>query len=336
MRSIGLLKNKRPFLLQALIIVAFLHVEIMAAFGQKLPSSWPPAPNQAFDQRSISGNSDSTLTTSLVSVAVTITDRDGRPIAGLHQQDFRIYDDKVEQAISFFSEEDTPASVAIVFDTSKSMSGSTTERAGEALSRFIQTSHQQDEFFLIGFGSRPQLLLAKVRNGDAVLAEVTHLHPAGDTALYDAVEMGLDQLSQGAYPKHALILISDGEENKSRCSFGQLRRKLLESGAVVYTVRVGRLPLPKSFAGMVMDQLAKISGGNSLWPNKSADMDDAFEQIALDLRRQYSIGYLPSNFLGDGKLHKIGVALNSPSRESRDAVVRNRQGYYAWAKPAAR
>ena len=112
-------------------------------------------------------------------MAVTITDRDGRAIVGLHREDFRIFDDKVEQKISFFSEEDTPVSVAIVFDTSKSMSGRAIERAKEALARFIQTSHPQDEFFLIGFGSRPQLLLEKERDGQAVLDKFTYVHPFG-------------------------------------------------------------------------------------------------------------------------------------------------------------
>src|SRR5260370_424107 len=270
-------------------------------------------------------------TDNLVCVAVTVTDRDGLAFAGLQREDFKIYDDKVEQTISFFSEEDTPASISIVFDTSKSMGGSTIERAKEALARFIQTSHPEDEFFLIGFNSRPQLLLDRTRDGQAVLDKFTYVHPTGNTALYDAVYMGLEQVAQGVYSKRAIILISDGEENSSRISFGQLRRKLEESGATVYTFRVGSLPLPKSIAGMVMDQIAKLSGGKSFWPNNSEKMDEAFEQIALDLRRQYSIGYLPANFVTDGRLHKIKVVLNGSGKASGRMIVRNREGYYATA-----
>ena len=269
-------------------------------------------------------------------MAVTVTDRSGRAIAGLQRESFRIYDDKVEQPITFFSEEDTPVSVGILFDTSGSMSGRTIQRAKEALASFIQTSHPQDEFFLIGFSSSPQLLLDRVRDGKGVLDKFTYVHTVGETALYDALYMGIEEVSRGLYSKHAIILISDGEENSSRCSFGKLRRKLQESGVVVYTVRVGSLPLPRSIGGMVMDQVAGISGGKSFWPKNSERMDEAFEQIALELRRQYSIGYLPANFVADGKLHRIKVALSIPRGQSRELVVRNREGYYAVAKLPAR
>jgi Ca-activated chloride channel family protein len=269
-------------------------------------------------------------------VAVTVTDRGGRAIAGLPKESFRIYDDKVEQQISFFSDEDTPASIGILFDTSGSMSGRTIERAKEALARFVQTSHPQDEFFLIAFSSRPHPLLDRVRDGKAVLDKFSFVQPNGDTALYDAVDMGIEKVSQGTYPKHAIILISDGEENHSRSSLGKVRRELEESGVVVYTLRVGSLPLPKSVGGMVMEQIAAVSGGKAFWPSNSERMDEAFEQIALDLRRQYSIGYLPSNFIADGKLHRIRVSVTVPRGLSREVVVRNRKGYYAVAKLTAR
>jgi Ca-activated chloride channel family protein len=216
------------------------------------------------------------------------------------------------------------------------MSDGTIERAKVALARFIQTSHPQDEFSLIGFSSSPQLLLDRVRDGHAVLNKFTYVNPTGNTGIYDAVSLGIDKVTQGVYPKQAIILISDGEENNSRCSFSKLRRKLEESGVVVYTVRVGMLPLPKSIGGMVMDQIAAASGGKSFWPKNSERMDEAFEQIAVELRRQYSIGYLPTNFVADGKLHKIKVSLTLPEGLSGKAVVRHREGYYAVTKLTAR
>ena len=327
-----------PFLRPALII-ALLNIAIVVAAGQKpISTKGLLAGDRLLDQRLVLPDSQDVinLTTDLVSVDVTVTDRSGQPIAGLQRESFRIYDDKVEQPITFFSEEDTPVSVGILFDTSGSMSGSTIQRAKEALASFIQTSHPQDEFFLIGFSSSPQLLLDRVRDGKGVLDKFTYINTVGETALYDALYMGIEEVSQGLYPKHAIILISDGEENNSRCSFGKLRRKLQESGVVVYTVRVGSLPLPRSIGGMVMDQVAAISGGKSFWPNDSEKMNEAFEQIALDLRRQYSIGYRPSNFVADGKLHRIKVALSIPRGLSRELVVRNREGYYAVAKLPAR
>ena len=340
-------ERKSPLPRQALVLV-FLIIAITVAAAQKaISTKGLPSLDRPLAQSPVlpDGQDVINLTTDLVSVAVSVTDRGGRPIAGLQRESFKIYDDKVEQPISFFSEEDTPASVGILFDTSGSMSGDTIERAKQALARFIQTSHPQDEFFLIGFNSSPHLLLERARDGNAVLAHFTHVQPAGNTALYDAVDMGVDEVSQGVYPKHAIVLISDGEENNSRCSFGKLRRKLQESGVVVYTVKIGGPPLPnsigrmvmdQSIGRMVMDQIAAISGGKAFWPANSERMDDALEQIALDLRRQYSIAYRPSNFVADGKLHRVKVTLAIPRELSRELIVRNRQGYYAVRKIKAR
>jgi Ca-activated chloride channel family protein len=338
MRGNRTTSGRNLLLLRPVIILALLNIAIMIATGQKprLTNGLVPAEESRNQPGLEDSNEVIDLNTDLVSVAVTVTDRGGRAIAGLPKESFRIFDDKVEQPISFFSEEDTPASVGIVFDTSGSMDDAAMQRAREALSGFIETSHPQDEFSVIGFGSSPQLLLDRVRDGKAVLDKFTYVNTTGNTALYDAVYMGVENVSHGVYPKHAIILISDGEENNSRCSFSKLRRTLEESGVVVYTIRVGKPPLPKSIAGMVMDQIATISGGKAYWPKSSESMDQAFEQIALELRRQYSIGYVPTSFAADGKLHKIKVALAVPSAQSRDMVVRSREGYYAVAKPTAR
>ncbi len=338
MRSNRTSSERNLLLLRPVIIITLLNIAIMVTDGQKplLTHGLLPADGSRNQLGLDDSNEVINLNTDLVSVAVTVTDREGRAIAGLPRESFRIFDDKVERPISFFSEEDTPASVGIVFDTSGSMDEAAMQRAREALSGFIETSHPQDEFSVIGFGSSPQLLLDRVRDGKAVLDKFTYVNTTGNTALYDAVYMGVEKVSHGVYPKHAIVLISDGEENNSRCSFSKLRRTLEESGVVVYTVRVGKHPLPKSIGGMVMDQIAATSGGKSFWPKNSESMDQAFEQIALELRRQYSIGYIPTNFAADGKLHKIKVALTVPRALSRDMVVRHREGYYAVAKLATR
>jgi len=280
------------------------------------------------------------LATELVSVRVTVTDQGGRAIEGLSKDDFKIYEDKVEQPVSFFSDEDTPASIGIVFDTSNSMSGGKIMRAREALARFIQTSHEQDEYFLISFNSSAQLLLDGARDGQAVLNRFNNVYPKGETALYDAVYLGIEKVSQGIYPKRAIILISDGEDNHSRRSFDELRRRLQESDVAIYPIGIaGNSPSPKSRitanGPFLMDKLASISGGKSFWPGNAEKMNEAFERIALELRRQYSIGYLPSNFVADGKWRRIKVAVTDKHKFSR-LSVRSREGYYAIKNPEDR
>lgn len=334
MRNTKTSNERKSALLRSALIIAFMNMVMLIANGQGpvssqgLLSAGRPLsqPVGLDDSRDVIN-----LSTNLVSVAVTVTDRNGQAIAGLRKEDFRVYDDKVEQPISYFSDEDAPASIGIIFDTSGSMSGDAFERAKEALTRFIQTSHPRDEYFLIGISSTPQLLLDRTRDGKAVLDKFTYAQPHGNTAIYDAVYLGVERLTHATYPRRAIILISDGEENNSRYSFRKLRQELDESGVVVYTLRVGALPLPKSISWMIMDPLASISGGKAYWPRSSERMDEAFEQIALDLRRQYSIGYLPANFAADGRRHKLKVVLAAPREQAQQIVVRYREGYYAVA-----
>ena len=266
-----------------------------------------------------------------MSVRVTVTDRSGRAIAGLKKEHFKIYENKVEQQPSFFSDEDAPASIAVIVDTSASMSGEKIVRAKEALARFIQTSHPDDEYFLIGFNSTPKLLLDRARDGQAVLNQFNDVRPSGNTALYDAVSLGIAKLSHGFYPKRAIIVISDGEDNQSRHTLAELRRTLQESDVAVYAIGIADRRGPIRFVSLgdlVMQKMAAVSGGKSYWPKNPEQTNDAFEQIALELRHQYSVGYyLASDVAADGKWHRIKVVVDAPQEQS--LVVRSREGYYA-------
>src|SRR6266851_10455422 len=176
------------------------------------------------------------VNTDLVTLSVSVTNADGQAVPGLDKSAFAVFDNKAPQKISFFSDEDAPASIAVVFDTSGSMSGPKIARAKEALADFIQTSHARDEYFLIDFDSQARLLLDRTRDGDALLRKLTYAEPHGNTALYDAVYLGIEKLMRGAYQKRAILLISDGEDNDSRYSFNELRRSLKESDVIIYAI----------------------------------------------------------------------------------------------------
>ncbi|MEA2203752.1 MAG: Ca-activated chloride channel [Blastocatellia bacterium] len=272
----------------------------------------------------------------LITVTVTVTDSYGRYVSGLSEKAFSILDNKQPQEISFFSDEDAPVSVGVIFDVSGSMSGDKISRAREALSHFIQTSHNSDEYFLIGFNSRAQLLMDRTRDGNAVLDKLTFVQTRNQTALYDACYLGVERVQRGAHPKRALLLISDGQDNDSRYTFGQLRRVLKESDVVLYGIGILGGNDPGSPMGMegqaILDELAGVSGGKTFYPRTSAEMDDIFESIALELRHQYSIGYKPAGFVPDGKWHKIKVKI-SPPRGLPRLFVRSKEGYFAVANP---
>ena len=295
---------------------------------QRTKKIFPPALMTAAQEKPVLTNTD------LISFTVTVTDRQGRHISGLNRTAFTVLDNGVTQDVSFFGDEDLPASVGVVFDTSASMSRGKIEQARDAVTRLIQTSHERDEFFLIAFNSRAELVLEKTRDAEAVTKTLTNVKPHGDTALYDAVYLGLEKVEHGAHAKRVLIVISDGEDNHSRYSFGDLRRSLAESNTIVYAVgRLGRFPTkaPGIVGRDTLGTLAKVTGGKAFFPDSNEKLSEAFEQIALELRHHYSIGYRPRNFVSDGKWHLLKVTVQQPSLFRERLIVRSRRGYYAVA-----
>jgi Ca-activated chloride channel family protein len=272
------------------------------------------------------------INTDLVTFTVTVTDTYGRYVSGLNKSAFSVFDDKLPQDISFFSDDDAPVSVGVIFDVSGSMSGDKIRRAREALSRFIQTSHNSDEYFLIAFNSRAQLLLDRTRDGNQVLDKLTFVQTRNNTALYDACYLGVEKVQRGAHPKRALLLISDGQDNDSRYTFSEVRRLLKESDVVLYSIGILSGSDAGSSLGMegqgILDELSNVSGGKAFFPRTAAEMDDIFEQIALELRHQYSIGYKPTNFSNDGRWHHIKVKITPPRGLPR-LFVRSKEGYYS-------
>ncbi|HEY0080721.1 MAG TPA: VWA domain-containing protein [Pyrinomonadaceae bacterium] len=293
--------------------------------GPRVPGSAPPEQDGP-----VIVNAD------LVTVTVTVTDAYGRYVTGLGKNAFTIFDDKEEQQISFFSNDDAPVSLGVVFDVSNSMSGEKILRAREALSRFIETSHNNDEYFLIGFNTRAQLLLDRTRDSNALLDKLTFVQTKGRTALYDACYLGLEKVTRGAHQKRAVLLISDGQDNSSRYTFSELRRLLKESDVIIYSIGILNGHDDTTSLGMggraILDELAGVSGGKSFYPSTAAEMNDTFEKIALELRNQYSIGYRPSNFQNDGKWHKLKVKIKAPRGLPR-LFWRNKEGYYAVTNP---
>lgn len=270
--------------------------------------------------------------TDLVTLTLTVTDLFGRYVSGLSKNAFTVLDNNEEQEITFFSDSDAPVSVGIIFDVSGSMSGDKITKARKALSRFIMTSHPSDEYFLIAFNSRAQLLLDRTRDGEAVLQKLTLVQPDKNTALYDAVYLGVERVTRGAHQKRALLIISDGQDNASRYNFGEVRRLMKESDVVAYAVGILGGNDPTSMLGMqgqaFLDEITSVTGGKSFYPQTDIEMDEIFERIALELRHQYSLGYTPRDFQPDGKWRKVKVKVKPPRGLPR-LTVRSREGYYA-------
>src|SRR5262249_24640961 len=233
-------KSQQPAQKQDLLIVQPAPKQTAPDTSQKSPaksdsqqSSGPQKSGNEVDEKNpIITNTD------LIQLTVTVTDVYGRFVSGLGKNAFAVFDDKQQQEITFFSDDDSPVSVGVLFDVSGSMSGDKVHRARDALAHFIQTSHDRDEYFLIGFNSRAQLLMDRTRDGNAVLDKLTFVQTKNNTALSDACYLGVERVQRGTHPKRALLLISDGQDNNSRYTFNELRRVLKESDVVLYAIGI--------------------------------------------------------------------------------------------------
>ncbi|HKX27799.1 MAG TPA: VWA domain-containing protein [Blastocatellia bacterium] len=285
----------------------------------------PATPESITDQKSIR------METDLVSLSVTVIDPYNRLVTGLDKQHFEIYEDKVKQNIEYFNDEDVPVSLGIVFDVSGSMKGKL-DRARDALKAFIQTCHNDDDFFLVGFNQRANLI-AEFTDGDTLANKLTLVDPKGQTALYDAAYLGIEKVKQGQHQKRAMLLISDGQDNSSRYTYGELRKLLKEAGVQIYCIGIvelgggagGTLDLQGQ---AILEEIAQVTGGKAFFPRSGAELEDATTRIALELRHQYSIGYFPTNIKRDGQWHKIRVQVKPP-RGLPTLKVQHKEGYYA-------
>jgi Ca-activated chloride channel homolog len=324
-----------PVAVVCILFFTFVLIESLAPVAAQQTKSEPtamPSPGSTSVTGAIQSDEPLIVNTDLITLTVTVTDQYGRYVSGLSKKTFAVFEDKVEQNIEYFSDDDAPVTVGVIFDVSGSMSGDKLSKARTALSRFIETSHNMDEYFLIGFNSRAQLLVDRTRDGSAVLDKLTYVETKGQTALYDACYLGVEKVTRGSHQKRAVLLISDGQDNNSRYTFSELRRLLKESDVVVYSIGILGGNDPGSALGMtgqaLLDELSSVSGGKAFFPNTAAEMDEIFERIALELRHQYSIGYRPENFVPDGKWHKLKVKVTPPRGLPR-LFVRSREGYYA-------
>jgi len=274
----------------------------------------------------------------LVSLTVTVTDALDRLVTGLEIRNFEVFEDRVKQEITHFSFDDAPVNMGIVFDVSGSMKGMKLDRARDALKAFIQTSHSDDDFFLIGFNQRANLL-AEFTNGDTLANKLTLVDPGGQTALYDATYLGVEKVKQGRHNRHAILLISDGQDNSSRYTYGELRKRLKEAGVQIYCI--GIVEMGGGAGGTLdmqgqatLEEIAQSTGGKAFFPKSGAELEEITTRIALELRHQYSIGYSPTNVKRDGHWHKIKVSVKPPKGWS-NLRVQHKEGYYALAGKGA-
>jgi len=277
------------------------------------------------------------VTVDLVLVHTSLTDKNGHFIGGLGEENFSLYEDGIAQEIAMFSQEDVPISLGIVLDTSGSMRRKFDIVINAALA-FIRASNPEDEAFLIGFNDEVELLEDYTTDIDAIADTLDNTIVTGGTALYDAIYLGVQKGQEGEKPKKAIIVITDGEDKDSYYGLEELIDKVQESDVQIYNVgflrpvpdkglfgRFRKTPVEKARDGLKL--ISEETGGKAFFPEDIEAIHGIVQEIAVELRNQYSIGYISSNKARDGSWRRIKIQIDG----SKDTGyhVRHRRGYYS-------
>jgi Ca-activated chloride channel homolog len=266
----------------------------------------------------------------MVLIPVTITDPMNRLVTGLEKEDFQIYENSNQQDIRSFACEDAPVSIGIIFDLSGSMT-SKLIRARESILQFIKTANPQDEFFVIGFNDRPELIEDFTSSVEDIQARLATVRSGHRTALLDAIYYGLAKMKEARHERKALLIVSDGGDNRSRYTEGELRAQVRESDVELYSIGIfdPYAPTPEERTGpQLLNDLSEETGGRLFRVDDLSEMGDIAEKISTELRNQYVIGYRPKDLTRDGKWRKVKVKLNPP-QGLPPLTVHARTGYYA-------
>lgn len=274
------------------------------------------------------------LSTELVSLSVTVTDQKGKAVLGLKREDFKVYENGIEQPLNFFSTEEMPVCWGLVLDRS----GSMMDMIGDvyrAAVHVVDEGTEEDETFIVTFNKKVELVADFIADKHRLENSILGLRAGGETALWDAIGFTLDHLKQAKHRKRVLVVITDGEDNSSRTSFRNLVERVEEAGVLIYTVGMFESAGMRGFGmrgggspRLELAKLAEITGASAHFPTNVEECQETMRTIASEVGHQYSLGYYPSDAKNDGKWRKLQVAVNQSEGKTR-YVARTRAGYYA-------
>src|SRR3954467_3965515 len=266
----------------------------------------------------------------LVLVNVTVTDPMNRLVTGLEKENFQLFEGTAPQEIKHFSSEDTPISLGVIFDLSGSMK-TKIDKARDAVIEFFKTANPQDEFFLITFADKPEMLSGFTKSVEDIQGRLVYTVPEGRTALLDAIYLGMDKMRAASNSRKALLVISDGGDNRSRYTQGELKSVVKEADVQIYSIGIfdPAATDPEEIMGpAVLSDISDITGGRLFRIDDVNDLADTATKIGIELRNQYMIGYRPTNPIKDGNWRKIKVKL-APPKGLPPLHVYAKAGYYA-------
>jgi Ca-activated chloride channel homolog len=270
------------------------------------------------------------VSTDLVLVPVTVTDELNHPQTNLGRENFIVLDGEQTQEIRYFSSEDSPISVGLLLDVSRSMQDKIdTTRA--AVDQFFKNANPQDDYFVITFNNEPHVLSDVTQSTTGIENELGLVHPSGSTALLDAVYLGISKLRKAQYSRRALVIISDGGDNDSRYKLKEIKSLIAESDVMVYAIGIFATGPFRSFEEVMgkrwLSTMTDITGGRTATVESLAKLPEECALLSRELRSQYVLGYRP-HAVADGRWHKIKITVTNPSDTGQFRSY-YRKGYYA-------
>jgi Ca-activated chloride channel homolog len=298
----------------------------------------PPKPDPTLQPPTVEGDAAMTarrnerirVDVNLVLVPLTVTDPMDRLVTGLEKENFFLYEGNKLQVIKTFSTEDAPVSVGVIFDLSGSMANKVI-RARDSIFQFMHTSNPQDEFFVIGFNDRPELIEDFTSSTQDIEARLAAIKAAHRTALLDAIYFGLNKMKQAKYERRALLVVSDGGDNRSRYTENEVRATVREAGVQIYSIGIFdpyAATTEERLGPLLLNDICNETGGRLFRVDDISEMSDIAEKISAELRNEYVLGYKPEDDKKDGKWRKLKVKL-VPPQGLPQLTVHARTGYYA-------
>jgi Ca-activated chloride channel family protein len=269
----------------------------------------------------------------LVLIPLIVTDPLNRLVTGLEKNEFFLYENNQPQQIKSFSSEDAPVSIGIIMDLSGSMTNKVV-RARESIIEFLRTSNPQDEYFIIGFNDRPELIEDFTSSIDDIEARLQTVRAGRRTALLDAIYYGVNKMKQARYDRKAILIVSDGGDNRSRYTENEVRNLVRESDVEMFSIGIFdayAATTEERNGPLLLHDLSEETGGQLFRVDDISDMTDIATKISAELRNQYVLGYKPSDAKRDGKWRKVKVKLVPPAGLP-PLTVHARSGYYAPAQ----
>jgi Ca-activated chloride channel family protein len=275
--------------------------------------------------------------TDLVLIPVTVTDTLNRFVLGLQKQDFQLFEDDVEQSLTLFSDEDTPLSVGVLFDESGSMSDKL-RTSRDAAAQLLNNLDKADEAFLVEFADLAKVSIGFTGHAQEIQTALKNAQAGGLTAMLDAIDTGLLEMKKARNSRKAIVIVSDGGDNRSHYTAAQIESLVREADVQIYAMGVFEPVVsfgltPEEISGpRLLSEISAQTGGRAFAAALPGDLPGVANRIAVELRNQYVLGYYPKNKTRDGKYRKVRVQVSQPPGLGSPLKIHWRLGYYAPAQ----